>query len=94
MENSTLYVGNWKPSPKSSARPHVIREESTIYVESKNQGPEAPRYTWNSPRITWKNEERKLAEQETKFGSKTEQELHAYACYNKPKPRLSNSITL
>ncbi|MED6116495.1 hypothetical protein PIB30_100874, partial [Stylosanthes scabra] len=31
-----------------------------------------------------KNEERKLAEQE----------LHAYACYNKPNPRLSNSITL
>ncbi|MED6200308.1 hypothetical protein PIB30_083790 [Stylosanthes scabra] len=27
----------------------------------------------------WKNEERKLAEQETKFGSKTEEELHAYA---------------
>ncbi|MED6163635.1 hypothetical protein PIB30_081863 [Stylosanthes scabra] len=26
-----------------------------------------------------KNEERKLAEQETKFGSKTEEELHAYA---------------
>ncbi|MED6175768.1 hypothetical protein PIB30_081449, partial [Stylosanthes scabra] len=26
-----------------------------------------------------KNEERKLAEQETKFGSKAEQELHAYA---------------
>ncbi|MED6138068.1 hypothetical protein PIB30_070879 [Stylosanthes scabra] len=26
-----------------------------------------------------KNEERKLAEQETKFGNKTEQELHAYA---------------
>ncbi|MED6191064.1 hypothetical protein PIB30_112392, partial [Stylosanthes scabra] len=26
-----------------------------------------------------KNEERKLAEQETKFGNKTEEELHAYA---------------
>ncbi|MED6226714.1 hypothetical protein PIB30_106429, partial [Stylosanthes scabra] len=26
-----------------------------------------------------KNEERKLVEQETKFGSKTEEELHAYA---------------
>ncbi|MED6176407.1 hypothetical protein PIB30_087927 [Stylosanthes scabra] len=26
-----------------------------------------------------KNEERKLVEQETKFGSKAEQELHAYA---------------
>ncbi|MED6190025.1 hypothetical protein PIB30_101710 [Stylosanthes scabra] len=29
-----------------------------------------------------KNEERKLAEQETKFGNKTEEELHAYACYS------------
>ncbi|MED6220639.1 hypothetical protein PIB30_046726 [Stylosanthes scabra] len=48
-----------------------------------------------------KNEERKLAEQETKFGSKSRArtpricvEEHAYACYNKPNPRLSNSITL
>ncbi|MED6127870.1 hypothetical protein PIB30_092205 [Stylosanthes scabra] len=45
-----------------------------------------------------KNEERKLAEQETKCGSKTEQELHAYAwkygCYIKSIPRLSNSITV
>ncbi|MED6191166.1 hypothetical protein PIB30_113485, partial [Stylosanthes scabra] len=41
-----------------------------------------------------KNEERKLAEQETKCGSKTEQEHHAYACYIKSIPRLSNSITL
>ncbi|MED6165536.1 hypothetical protein PIB30_100464 [Stylosanthes scabra] len=48
-----------------------------------------------------KYEERKLAEQETKFGSKAEQELHpyawvehAYACYTKPNPRLGKSITL
>ncbi|MED6151553.1 hypothetical protein PIB30_083616 [Stylosanthes scabra] len=27
-----------------------------------------------------KNEERKLAEQQTKFGSKSEEEFHAYAC--------------
>ncbi|MED6116049.1 hypothetical protein PIB30_096492 [Stylosanthes scabra] len=44
-----------------------------------------------------KNEERKLAEQEKKFGSKSEEELHAYAeqdayaCYSKTYPRLSNS---
>ncbi|MED6212764.1 hypothetical protein PIB30_086688, partial [Stylosanthes scabra] len=41
-----------------------------------------------------KNEERKLAEQETKFGSKAEQEPHAYACYAYSNPRLGNSITL
>ncbi|MED6129379.1 hypothetical protein PIB30_107386, partial [Stylosanthes scabra] len=29
-----------------------------------------------------------------KFGSKAEQELHAYACYIKPNPRLGKSITL
>ncbi|MED6113784.1 hypothetical protein PIB30_074091 [Stylosanthes scabra] len=32
-----------------------------------------------SSNIIQKNEERKLAEQETKFGSKSEEELHAYA---------------
>ncbi|MED6163069.1 hypothetical protein PIB30_076441 [Stylosanthes scabra] len=37
-----------------------------------------------------KNEERKLAEQETKFGSKTEEELHAYACYSRTSPRLDS----
>ncbi|MED6152661.1 hypothetical protein PIB30_094172, partial [Stylosanthes scabra] len=41
-----------------------------------------------------KIEERKLADQETELGSKTEQRLHAYACYIKSSPRLSNSITL
>ncbi|MED6201233.1 hypothetical protein PIB30_092851 [Stylosanthes scabra] len=39
----------------------------------KAQPREHRAYTWQ------KNEERKLAEQETKFGSKTEEELHAYA---------------
>ncbi|MED6189436.1 hypothetical protein PIB30_095986, partial [Stylosanthes scabra] len=41
-----------------------------------------------------KIEERKLADQETELGSKIEQRLHAYACYIKSSPRLSNSVTL
>ncbi|MED6166382.1 hypothetical protein PIB30_108694, partial [Stylosanthes scabra] len=33
---------------------------------------------------------RKLADQETELGSKTERTLHAYACYIKSSPRLHN----
>ncbi|MED6165349.1 hypothetical protein PIB30_098732 [Stylosanthes scabra] len=40
-----------------------------------------------------KNEERNLAEQEIKFGSKTKEELHAYAyaCYSRTSPCLDSS---
>ncbi|MED6127488.1 hypothetical protein PIB30_088552, partial [Stylosanthes scabra] len=34
---------------------------------------------WTHPSGFKKNEERKLAEQETKFGSKSEEQSHAYA---------------
>ncbi|MED6224535.1 hypothetical protein PIB30_085092, partial [Stylosanthes scabra] len=50
----------------------VTRSQTAIHV-FREFGPQ------KILRANLKNEERKLAEQETKFGSKTEEELHAYA---------------
>ncbi|MED6153275.1 hypothetical protein PIB30_100316 [Stylosanthes scabra] len=63
----------------------ILQEAATQQAKEANKGkarevvPDSEEELVSSESEEWKNEERKLAEQETKFGSKAEQELHAYA---------------
>ncbi|MED6141486.1 hypothetical protein PIB30_103918 [Stylosanthes scabra] len=58
-----------------------LEQEGYSSIVSKGLDPMECFITWQlEPKNSgWKNEERKPADQETKFGSKAEQELHAYA---------------
>ncbi|MED6224133.1 hypothetical protein PIB30_080883 [Stylosanthes scabra] len=58
----------------------VPTEKPEIIAEIKNQE-DVHHPPQSLKKHTRKNEERKLAEQETKFGSKTEEELHAYVMH-------------
>ncbi|MED6189198.1 hypothetical protein PIB30_093528 [Stylosanthes scabra] len=55
-----------------------VGDSHSVYI-SGFSGAGSSLESWRSILSGMKNEERKLAEQEIKFGSKTEEELHAYA---------------
>ncbi|MED6127082.1 hypothetical protein PIB30_084724 [Stylosanthes scabra] len=60
--------------------PHRITPYSLGHnVPTPSQAQYPPTLDLALAKSTTKNEEKKLAEQETKFGSKTEEKLHAYA---------------
>ncbi|MED6200424.1 hypothetical protein PIB30_084915 [Stylosanthes scabra] len=63
----------------------IIQEATAQQAKETNKGksrevvPDSEEEFVSSKSEEWKNKERKLAEQETKFGSKSEEEFHAYA---------------